>query len=146
MDEYFCGSRQYAASAAASDELQPCINGSPGFRPTLDPQYRHRYPVDWGGPSTGPQRMPKGSPMMRKTSLILFGAAVGVVVSLVTTQPRPLLDGLRAQAATTDEYRPLRLFNIVFERVRADYVEEPDDRKLMEAAINGMLAGLDPHC
>ena len=33
----------------------------------------------------------------------------------------------------------------MFERVRADYVEKPDDAKLIEAAINGMLAGLDPH-
>jgi C-terminal processing protease CtpA/Prc len=33
----------------------------------------------------------------------------------------------------------------VFERVRADYVEKPDDSKLIESAINGMLAGLDPH-
>jgi carboxyl-terminal processing protease len=29
--------------------------------------------------------------------------------------------------------------------VRADYVEKPDDGKLIESAINGMLAGLDPH-
>ena len=33
----------------------------------------------------------------------------------------------------------------MFERVRADYVEKPDDSKLIESAINGMLAGLDPH-
>ena len=33
----------------------------------------------------------------------------------------------------------------MFERVRADYVEKPDDKKLVESAINGMLAGLDPH-
>ena len=33
----------------------------------------------------------------------------------------------------------------MFERVRADYVEKPDDAKLIESAINGMLAGLDPH-
>ena len=37
------------------------------------------------------------------------------------------------------------LFGDVFERVRADYVEKPDDNKLIESAINGMLAGLDPH-
>jgi carboxyl-terminal processing protease len=123
----------------------PASTALPDFGPPLILNTDIVIPSIGGGPSTGPQRMPKGSPMMRKTSLILFGAAVGVVVSLVTTQPRPLLDGLRAQAATTDEYRQLRLFNIVFERVRADYVEEPDDRKLMEAAINGMLAGLDPH-
>ena len=82
--------------------------------------------------------------MMRKTSLILFGAAAGVAVTLVATQPR-LLDGTRAQAAAADTYRQLSLFGDVFERVRADYVEKPDDSKLIESPINGMLAGLDPH-
>ena len=33
----------------------------------------------------------------------------------------------------------------MFERVRSDYVEKPDDSKLVESAINGMLTGLDPH-
>jgi carboxyl-terminal processing protease len=84
--------------------------------------------------------------MMRKTSLILFGAAAGVAGTLVATQPRLLLDGTRAaQAAAADTYRQLSLFGDVFERVRADYVEKPDDGKLIESAINGMLAGLDPH-
>ena len=84
--------------------------------------------------------------MMRKTSLILLGAAAGVAVTLVTTQPRLLLEGARAQAAAAaDTYRQLSLFGDVFERVRADYVEKPDDGKLIELAINGMLAGLDPH-
>ena len=83
---------------------------------------------------------------MRKTSLILLGAAAGVAVTLVTTQPRLLLEGARAQAAAAaDTYRQLSLFGDVFERVRADYVEKPDDGKLIESAINGMLAGLDPH-
>ena len=82
--------------------------------------------------------------MMRKTSLLLLGAAAGVAVTLVTTQPRILLEGTRAHAAAAD-YRQLSLFGDVFERVRADYVEKPDDGKLIESAINGMLAGLDPH-
>jgi carboxyl-terminal processing protease len=86
----------------------------------------------------------KGSRMMRKASLILLGAAAGVAVTLVTTQPRILLEGTRAHAAAAD-YRQLSLFGAVLERVRADYVEKPDDRKLIESAINGMLAGLDPH-
>ncbi len=33
----------------------------------------------------------------------------------------------------------------MFERVRADYVEKPEDSKLVEYAINGMLSSLDPH-
>ena len=53
--------------------------------------------------------------------------------------------GASAKAAAADTYRQLNLFGDVFERVRADYVEKPDDSKLIESAINGMLAGLDPH-
>jgi carboxyl-terminal processing protease len=53
--------------------------------------------------------------------------------------------GMSAKAAAADTYRQLNLFGDVFERVRADYVEKPDDSKLVESAINGMLAGLDPH-
>src|SRR6516225_8260705 len=97
-------------------------------------------------PMVGRKRRPEGSRMiMRKTSLILLGAAAGVAVTLVATQPRIVFDGARAQAAAADTYRQLSLFGDVFERVRADYVEKPDDSKLIESAINGMLAGLDPH-
>jgi carboxyl-terminal processing protease len=83
--------------------------------------------------------------MMRKTSLLLLGALAGVAATLILTQPRVLLAGSAARAAVSDTYRELNLFGDVFERVRADYVERPDDSKLVESAINGMLAGLDPH-
>src|SRR5262245_63145246 len=83
--------------------------------------------------------------MMRKTSLILLGAAAGAALTLITTQPRIVFDGSSARAAAADTYRQLSLFGDVFERVRSDYVEKPDDSKLVESAINGMLAGLDPH-
>ena len=83
---------------------------------------------------------------MRKTSLVLLGAAAGAALSLLATQPRMMLVGASAKAAgNADTYRQLNLFGDVFERVRADYVERPDDAKLVEAAINGMLNGLDPH-
>ena len=45
----------------------------------------------------------------------------------------------------SDTYEQLRLFGDVFEKVRADYVEETTDQQLIENAINGMLAALDPH-
>src|SRR5690242_18828333 len=85
--------------------------------------------------------------MMRKTFLILLGAASGAALTLMVTQPRlvPIAFGSSAKAAAADTYRQLNLFGDVFERVRADYVEKPDDSKLIESAINGMLAGLDPH-
>jgi carboxyl-terminal processing protease len=83
--------------------------------------------------------------MMRKTSLILLGAVAGAVLTLAATQPRLMLAGATARAAASDTYRQLNLFGDVFERVRADYVEKPEDAKLIESAINGMLNGLDPH-
>ncbi len=82
---------------------------------------------------------------MRKTFLILLGAAAGAALTLLATQPRLVLVGASAKAATADTYRQLNLFGDVFERVRADYVEKPDDAKLVELAINGMLNALDPH-
>jgi len=44
-----------------------------------------------------------------------------------------------------DVYRQLGLFGDIFQRVRESYVDEVDDKKLIEAAINGMLTSLDPH-
>src|SRR5450830_1397258 len=93
----------------------------------------------------GGWRRRKGSRMMRKTSLILLGAAAGAAMTLLVVQPRTIMIGASAKAAVADTYRQLNLFGDVFERVRADYVEKPDDSKLIDTAINGMLAGLDPH-
>src|SRR3546814_5999649 len=50
-----------------------------------------------------------------------------------------------AQENPSDTYRQLKLFSEVFERVRADYVEEVSDQDLIEFAIQGMLSTLDPH-
>jgi carboxyl-terminal processing protease len=83
--------------------------------------------------------------MMRKTSLVLLGAASGAALTLLAVQPHMVFVGASAKAAAADTYRQLNLFGDVFERVRADYVEKPDDSKLVESAINGMLTGLDPH-
>src|ERR1700752_5360561 len=84
---------------------------------------------------------------MRKTSLVLIVAVAGAAFSLLATQPRMMLVGASAKAAagTADTYKQLNLFGDVFERVRADYVEKPDDTKLIASAINGMLSSLDPH-
>ena len=82
--------------------------------------------------------------MMRKTSLLLAGAVVGAGLTVLITQP-PLWIGTSARAAVGDTYRQLNLFGDIFERVRSHYVEKPDDSKLVEGAVNGMLNGLDPH-
>jgi carboxyl-terminal processing protease len=82
--------------------------------------------------------------MMRKTSLFFLGAGAGALFALLAIQPRILI-GAPAEAASSDTYRQLNLFGDIFEHVRAQYVEKPDDAKLIEAAINGMLSSLDPH-
>jgi carboxyl-terminal processing protease len=83
---------------------------------------------------------------MRKNSIFLLGAAAGICLTLVVMQPRGALIGASANAAGgVDTYASLNLFGDVFERVRADYVEKPDETRLVEGAIDGMLGSLDPH-
>jgi carboxyl-terminal processing protease len=82
--------------------------------------------------------------MMRKTSLVLLGAAAGAAMTLFATEPQ-IFSLTGAIAAVAETYHQLDLFGGVFEMVRADYVDVPDDAKLVESAINGMLSGLDPH-
>ena len=81
---------------------------------------------------------------MRRFSLVLMGALAGAGVTTVATQTR-LLSSTSAIAASAETYRQLSLFGDVFEKVRTDYVEKPEEAKLIESAINGMLASLDPH-
>ncbi len=69
-------------------------------------------------------------------SILAAGAAVSLLLFSVPGN---------AQTNTSETYKQLQLFGDVFERVRADYVEETSDEKLIEAAINGMLTSLDPH-
>ncbi len=75
----------------------------------------------------------------------LLAVAGGTIAgALLTTQ---IAGPLIAQEAgkNASVYEQLDLFGNVFDRVRADYVEQTDDKKLIEAAINGMLTSLDPH-
>jgi carboxyl-terminal processing protease len=73
-----------------------------------------------------------------------MGAVAGVGAATLVSQT-DLLSSTRAVAASSETYRQLSLFGDVFEKVRTDYVEQPDEAKLIESAINGMLASLDPH-
>jgi carboxyl-terminal processing protease len=74
-------------------------------------------------------------------SLVLAGALMGVASVLAFT-PTPVLTRA-AEAAVASVSQELNLFGDVFERVRADYVEKPDDAALIQSAINGMVSGLD---
>ena len=79
--------------------------------------------------------------MVRRLSLLFAGALMGATaMSVVYGSPSST-----ANAAGSDTYRQLAIFGDIFERVRAQYVTPPDDQKLVENAINGMLASLDPH-
>lgn len=79
---------------------------------------------------------------MKKFAL---AAATGSVLGLLaTTQIAGPLIAQEADRNTT-VYEQLDLFGDIFERIRAQYVEEVDSAKLIEAAINGMLTSLDPH-
>ena len=77
-----------------------------------------------------------------KTALVLvFGIFVGISVSLTSS----------VLAEKTDEesvglpLNELRNFSDIFARIKSDYVEDVDDKTLLENAIRGMLTGLDPH-
>jgi carboxyl-terminal processing protease len=83
---------------------------------------------------------------MRKNSHFLLGAAAGAGLTFLVAAPQGAHLVAAAWAATAaNTYSQLNLFGEVFERVRTDYVEKPDDTKLMEGAINGMVTALDPH-
>ncbi len=82
--------------------------------------------------------------MMRKVSTLALGIAIGAGVVTLAGESR-WLSGLQAEAAPGDTYRKLNLFGDIFEQVRTNYVEQPDEGKMIDSAINGMLASLDPH-
>ncbi len=71
----------------------------------------------------------------------LGGTLAGALITTQVTGP------LIAQEASksSNVYEQLDLFGDIFERVRAQYVEEVDSKDLIEAAIGGMLTSLDPH-
>jgi len=76
---------------------------------------------------------------LQQVALITLGAILGVLITLnfsavaekSASGPLPIED--------------LRAFTEVFGRIKSDYVEPVDDKKLISEAINGMLSGLDPH-
>ncbi|HGG64110.1 MAG TPA: S41 family peptidase [Rhodobacteraceae bacterium] len=79
---------------------------------------------------------------MKKFVMAALGGTLAGVIA--TTQiAGPLIAQETASKATV--YEQLDLFGDVFERIRAQYVTEVDEGDLIEAAIKGMMASLDPH-
>ena len=77
---------------------------------------------------------------LQQVGLLAIGALIGIAISLNYS-------AVAQKAATTAPLpiEELRAFTEVFGRVKSDYVEPVDDKKLITEAINGMLSGLDPH-
>lgn len=76
---------------------------------------------------------------------LMFAAVGGSLLGLIaTTQIAGPLIAQEAQS-NASVYEQLDLFGDIFERIRAGYVEDVDEKDLIEAAINGMLTSLDPH-
>jgi carboxyl-terminal processing protease len=84
---------------------------------------------------------------MRRNLTFLLGTVTGMCLTVLVSGPQGahLVAAAKAAARSDSTYAQLNLFGDVFERVRASYVEKPDDSKLMEGAINGMISSLDPH-
>ena len=74
-----------------------------------------------------------------KFTLIACGAIIGVLISLNLTV---FADKAEKNNLPIDE---LRTFAEVFGKIKSDYVEPVEDKKLINEALNGMLTGLDPH-
>ncbi|QFU10195.1 putative CtpA-like serine protease [Rhodobacteraceae bacterium THAF1] len=79
---------------------------------------------------------------MKKFAMAAIGGTLAGAV-LTTQVAGPLI--AQENANNTSVYEQLDLFGDIFERIRAQYVEEVEEEDLIEAAINGMLTSLDPH-
>lgn len=78
---------------------------------------------------------------LQKMALVSAGAVAGAILSLSINA---MADKEPANA-TALPLTELRTFTEVFGRIKQDYVEPVEDKKLITEAINGMLSGLDPH-
>ncbi len=79
---------------------------------------------------------------MRKFVMAAIGGTLaGAILTTQVAGPLIAQENLR----NTSIYEQLDLFGDIFERIRAQYVEDVDESELIEAAINGMLTSLDPH-
>ncbi len=84
---------------------------------------------------------------MRKHAGFFLGTVAGACLTLLVASPQGahLFAVANAAAHSDNTYSQLNLFGEVFEKIKTDYVEKPEDSKLVEGAINGMISSLDPH-
>jgi carboxyl-terminal processing protease len=77
---------------------------------------------------------------LQQVALVVLGASLGIAASLHFSASAD-----RQASSLQLPVDDLRLFSEVFGRIKNDYVEPVEDKKLLKEAINGMLTGLDPH-
>lgn len=87
---------------------------------------------------------------MKKTFILsLFAASIFISTSypIISFAEEERTAGVKnkTERENSETYRQLNLFGDVFERVRAEYVEDITDKELIENALDGMLSSLDPH-
>ena len=70
------------------------------------------------------------------TAILMISLSAGAVTGDSRTAGR---------GTVSETYRALDLFGDVFEQARRNYVDDVEDKKLIEHALNGMLSNLDPH-
>jgi carboxyl-terminal processing protease len=91
----------------------------------------------------------RSKPFLRLSAYSLAALLGAFAVGAIGLSPAPAQQSSTAEnkAGSSEEetFRQLNLFGDVFERVRANYVEEVGEEKLIENAISGMLSALDPH-
>ena len=77
--------------------------------------------------------------LFRSMPVLAFGALLGASLTLG--------EGVLAGKNETETLplEDLRTFTEIFAKIKNDYVEPIEDKELLENAIRGMLAGLDPH-
>lgn len=80
------------------------------------------------------------SNQLKATLILVLGIFVGISASI--TGSVFATKDIEANGLPLDQ---LRNFSDIFSRIKSDYVEDVDDKVLLENAIKGMLSGLDPH-
>ena len=78
---------------------------------------------------------------LKPVSLVAVGTVAGVMLSLNFSAQADRVSAAQLPLPVED----LRMFSEVFGKIKSDYVENIDDKKLIKEAINGMVSGLDPH-
>src|SRR5689334_21924894 len=100
---------------------------------------RTRHRVD-----KGPMRFPT----VRATAVALvltLGGGIALMAQEQPAAPDAPVDVADVPRSESEIYSDLTLFGIVFDRIRNEYVDAPDEKELIRAAIQGMLTSLDPH-